>query len=131
SPGRVLIIRFGGCPLRSESDPIAARQQNDAMGQSGHQEAPKTRNRSIYTPVSAILRRGGVRLDLRPRPPLGSGPSKPSAASSDGYVHTLEDLGRRAQLPARRKATATEITLNAPRTDHRTTNIVSPSAWRT
>jgi len=60
---------FGDTPL-SKIDQSADNAAAD-LYPSG---SPATRNRSVYTPVSALLKQAGVRIDLRR--PRGSGGSK-------------------------------------------------------
>lgn len=68
-----LLEHFGDTPL-SQIDQATIDAAAAALYPFG---SGATRNRSVYTPVSAILRRGGIRLDLRR--PIGSGGNKSTA----------------------------------------------------
>jgi integrase len=70
---RKLLEHFGDTPL-TRIDQAAI----DGAGATLYPHAtPATRNRSVYTPVSAVLRHGGHRVDLRR--PRGAGGSKSTA----------------------------------------------------
>lgn len=68
-----LIKHFGNKPLRqldqAEIDAAALALYPDA--------SPATRNRHVYTPISAMLRHSGIRIELRR--PKGSGGNKATA----------------------------------------------------
>lgn len=68
-----LLQHFGEKPIRS-IDQAAIDAAASAIYPSA---TAATRNRSVYTPVCAILRRAGQRIDLRR--PIGSGGSKATA----------------------------------------------------
>lgn len=70
---RRLLHHFGDTPL-SHIDQAAVDGAAAALYSSG---SPATRNRQVYTPISAILRRAGMRLDLKR--PHGSGGSRATA----------------------------------------------------
>jgi integrase len=70
---RALLLHFGDAPLSQ----IGQAEIDAAAEALKPQGAPSTRNRHVYTPMSAILRHAGVKLDLRR--PKGSGGNKQTA----------------------------------------------------
>lgn len=68
-----LLEHFGEIPLREIDQAAIDRAASLLYGKSSH----ATQNRSVYTPVSAVLRHAGARLDLKR--PRGAGGNKSTA----------------------------------------------------
>jgi integrase len=73
--------RFMAPLLRHFADTPLSRIDQAAIDAAANElypkAAPATRNRQVYTPISAVMRRAGVRLDLKR--PIGAGGTKVTA----------------------------------------------------